>query len=185
MMIRQITLLWVKLFPFCIIYLEIFQRHFSLNFTNAKDLQNAKNNLIKNFHRVQYQNQLFKQRKSSFSSKIYDFHWKSDDEILNTQSGRLPQSSIGSSIHKLKKRSLPQFYAAYNFTNCVNLPAYKNWVDEGKVISAVQNQFSCNDCYIFSAVGTIESAIAIKYGTSPLKLSEQNLVECIRQSPYG
>ena len=59
-----------------------------------------------------------------------------------------------------------------------HLPASAiNWVTLGKV-HPVKNQGSCGSCWAFAAVLAQESMQAIKDGTSPIRLSEQQCVEC-------
>jgi C1A family cysteine protease len=62
------------------------------------------------------------------------------------------------------------------------LPNSVNWVTAGKV-GAVKDQGQCGSCWAFSATGSLESAIAISEGGSPLNFSEQQLVSC--SSSYG
>jgi C1A family cysteine protease len=56
-------------------------------------------------------------------------------------------------------------------------PADVDWNAKGKV-QKVKNQGQCGSCWAFSAIGSLESADAIKKGTSPQDLSEQQLVDC-------
>lgn len=57
-----------------------------------------------------------------------------------------------------------------------NLPTTVDWRTKG-VVNQVRNQQQCGSCYSFSAVSTLESAVAIK--TSKLyDLSEQEVVSC-------
>jgi KDEL-tailed cysteine endopeptidase len=58
-----------------------------------------------------------------------------------------------------------------------------DWVAQGKV-HPVKDQGSCGSCYAFSAVGAVESAVSIKYGTAPVSLSEQQVVDCDKGN-YG
>eukprot|EP00695_Tsukubamonas_globosa_P001989 TRINITY_DN306_c0_g1_i2.p2 TRINITY_DN306_c0_g1~~TRINITY_DN306_c0_g1_i2.p2 ORF type:complete len:347 (+),score=179.21 TRINITY_DN306_c0_g1_i2:50-1042(+) len=56
------------------------------------------------------------------------------------------------------------------------LPTSVDWRTKG-VVNPVKNQGSCGSCWAFSAVSTIESAIAIATGKLH-SLSEQQLVDC-------
>lgn len=52
-----------------------------------------------------------------------------------------------------------------------------NWVTAGKV-SPVKNQGSCGSCWSFSATLALESAQAIATDSAPVRLSEQEGVDC-------
>lgn len=56
------------------------------------------------------------------------------------------------------------------------LPTSVDWRAKGK-ISQIHDQKSCGSCYVFSAVATIETAVAIKTGNL-YDLSEQQGVSC-------
>lgn len=121
-------------------------------------------------------------REVNYEQAVYDFNIMNQEEIVRSRTGTLPPSGSASATVMRRKRSLPQSYAAA--TTCTSAPTLKNWVTEGKV-TPVQNQGNCNSCYIFASVAALESAVAINSGTAPVKLSEQQLLECIRKSPYG
>jgi KDEL-tailed cysteine endopeptidase len=55
-------------------------------------------------------------------------------------------------------------------------PAEVDWTSKG-VVARVKNQGSCGSCWAFSAIGSVESAFAIKTGQL-VEFSEQELVSC-------
>lgn len=57
-----------------------------------------------------------------------------------------------------------------------SLPTSVDWRSKG-VVSDIRNQLQCGSCYSFSAVSTLESAVAIKTGKL-YDLSEQEIVSC-------
>jgi len=56
-----------------------------------------------------------------------------------------------------------------------------NWADKGK-IWGVKNQGSCGSCWAFAATSVQESMQAIKDNTTPVRLSEQEAVDCVTAS---
>lgn len=62
---------------------------------------------------------------------------------------------------------------------CSDLPSYKNWLVEGKT-TPVQYQAPCSNSFIQASLSTLESAIAIENEFSPVKLSVQNVLECVK-----
>jgi len=68
------------------------------------------------------------------------------------------------------------FFAFSALVQAQGLPSSFDWRDHNGV-TPVKNQSSCGSCWAFAAVGTMESAIRIKEG-STTNLSEQHLVSC-------
>ena len=66
-----------------------------------------------------------------------------------------------------------------------NLPKIIDWREKG-VVTNIKNQMNCGSCWAFSAIATVESAIAIKTGNL-YELSEQQLVSCagIKYGNFG
>ena len=58
-----------------------------------------------------------------------------------------------------------------------SIPASVDWRTQG-VVNPIKNQGNCGSCSAFSALCSLESAIAIKTGQLPY-LSAQNLVDCV------
>lgn len=65
----------------------------------------------------------------------------------------------------------------------LSLSSSRDWVSEGKV-NAVRNQGHTMSCWAHSAIGTIESAYAIKHKTLH-KLTEQQLCDCSNAGSCG
>ncbi|GAB4817106.1 hypothetical protein N2152v2_004152 [Parachlorella kessleri] len=87
----------------------------------------------------------------------------------------------------LKRESTPVKAAKPGRRNLLQtLPAYKNWVEEGKV-TKVKNQGGCGSCWAFAGVASIESRalIALKQtnATNAIDLAEQQVVDCARGAP--
>lgn len=59
-----------------------------------------------------------------------------------------------------------------------DIPASKNWVDDGAV-NVIQDQGQCGSCWAFGSVASMEGAHFIASGEL-LKFSEQQLVDCSR-----
>jgi len=54
-----------------------------------------------------------------------------------------------------------------------------DWAAAGNnTLTPVKNQGSCGSCWAFTATTVIESTLAIKAGTKPSRLSEQQLLDC-------
>ena len=52
-----------------------------------------------------------------------------------------------------------------------------DWAYDGKM-GDVKDQGSCGSCWAFAATTALEGTIAIKQNTAPVRLSEQQIVDC-------
>lgn len=62
----------------------------------------------------------------------------------------------------------------------VKLPLVLNWRDLN-AINEIKDQFKCNACYAFAAIGALEARYRIKTGQM-VELSEQEIVDCSREN---
>ncbi|XP_072949720.1 uncharacterized protein [Epargyreus clarus] len=61
------------------------------------------------------------------------------------------------------------------------VPLLWDWRDQN-MVTPVKNQLTCNACWAFSAIGSIESHVMI-YWNQTVSLSEQFLIDCEENSP--
>jgi len=58
-----------------------------------------------------------------------------------------------------------------------SIPVFWDWRKYG-IVNPIKNQYGCNACWAFSAVGTLEIYL-MKYIPTPIILSEQNMIDCV------
>jgi C1A family cysteine protease len=125
---------------------------------------------------VNTNNELFAKGQIQHESKVYNFSYKTYDQFKKTNLGAKQenQSLVNEDIIQNGfDANFPEIYP-----ECQNLPEYKNWAAEGKVSPVLQQL--CEDCYVFSALTTVEATVAIQYKKDPVLLSRQNVLECIK-----
>lgn len=146
---------------------------FNLAFEFENDLQAAMTNLVAADNLVKSSNLLFEQGQRNFMLAVYPYDILTPLQIGIRRTGSEPRSLNPNSSRR--RRAVPQSDANV----CANMSDSKNWTAEG-VVSPPQDQGDCANCYIFSSVSALESAISIMYQTPPEKLSEQQLTDCVR-----
>jgi C1A family cysteine protease len=149
-----------------------FQR--SSEFSNEKERKSAINNLRQENVLAMENNRKFVEGKSNFKQSVYEFSHLPRDMFYGRYTGLKVDESWQSEIRK--SRGI--------FERCENLPATKNWMDEGKV-PEVKDQKECSSSYLHAAVSALESSVAIHYGTQPVRLSTQNVLECMTNMTNG
>ena len=122
---------------------------------------------------VNYINQHNAKNDSSYVLTINDFTDKSRQSLKTTYFNQEFPSTKKMNIG-LEQASFSQFSG--------NLPTRLDW-REKNIITPVKNQGPCGSCWAFSAVGAIESKVALKSGKLE-NLSEQMEVDC-SISNYG
>jgi len=65
-----------------------------------------------------------------------------------------------------------------------DLPQTVDWNAQGAV-GPVKDQGQCGSCWAFSTVGALESYHYIQYGGDMLSFSEQQVIDCARESNFG
>jgi len=101
----------------------------------------------------------------SHTLKMNKFGDMTNEEFVEMYNGFVPRIN-SNNIVKPHKR-----------VNVSALPTSVDWNKAGKV-TAVKNQEQCGSCWAFSTTGSTEAAYAIEQNTSPISLSEQQLVDC-------
>jgi len=143
-----------------------FTAKYNKNYKNVVDFDGANNNWRKSKEKVRALNRANKGKGVKFGD-----NWTSDlddDEFramlgLDTQD-LVPADQVGGGLEDIsdERRML---YSA------------KDWVTEGKM-GPVKAQGYCGSCWSFSATTALEAMQAIKDNTTPVRLSEQEGVDC-------
>lgn len=160
-------------------YLDLF----NITFSDDADRFAAMVNLVAVDGLVKSCNEKYDQKKCNYRTAVYPFNILSPEQIEIRKTGIIPSDS---ELNLLRKRRSITLSDSNDV--CANLPESKNYTADG-VVSPPQDQGDCSNCYIFSSVSALESAVALTYDTSPVKLSEQQLTDCVRNpnqpSPLG
>ena len=106
-------------------------------------------------------------KESTFKMAMNEFGSMTLEEFTSTR--------LGYRSHESKKGSKPVFSLRPEVF-MADPPAELDWTTRG-VVTEVKNQGACGSCWAFSAVASLESAYAQKYGKL-VEFSEQELVSC-------
>lgn len=138
-------------------------------FLLKKDVKKSSQSFEAFENNLNYINQ-HNEKNCSYSLRINNFVDENEKDFLDTY---LPQEFP----------PLQKINTQYSFSNLpYSFSKSINWRDKQKV-TPVKNQGNCGSCWAFSAVGAIESKIAID-GKKLQNLSEQMVVDC-SSSNYG
>jgi cathepsin L len=102
----------------------------------------------------------------TFTVALNQFADLTTGEFKNIYLGYKPELARGKRTVTLSDLPAPQAYPN----------GALDWTQKGAV-TPVKNQGNCGSCWAFSATGSMEGVIAIKFG-SLISLSEQELVDC-------
>jgi len=111
-------------------------------------------------------------KQDTFTMAMNEFGSLTEDEFAQTRMGlREPRQDV-----ERNGPIKPRVTLLRQEVSRADPAAEVDWTTKG-VVSAVKNQGSCGSCWAFSAVGSLESAYAIKTGQL-VEFSEQELVSC-------
>lgn len=136
--------------------LYLSQQQFNLSrltFDSPEKKQQAIDNIINSTLRTAAHNELYDLHLRNFKISTYWFDYLSDAEFAKEFFGSEPQKeevktiepitfSNGTVIQDIPVTRGKRQTSSFLPFECKNLPAYKNWVEEGKT-SPVQNQLGC------------------------------------------
>lgn len=136
-------------------------------------MQKARKNVVANTRRRNDHNARFAAGKELYTMGSFNLDHLSDEELMKSRTGA--QVKKFKVDPQRKKRALPQ--GSIDVAACSNPPASTDWTSN---VAPIQDQGQCASCYVFTSAAAIEAAVSIKCGTPVVKLSEQQLVECMR-----
>lgn len=113
---------------------------------------------------------MFEQGKVLHQEEVYDFARFNQEEFIRTKTGADNRNLVCDldSEENVTSRALDNI--------CDDIPFTKSITSS---LPPIQDQFECTVCHIFAGIAALESRIAIKYGRRPVKLSEQEIFQCV------
>lgn len=138
-----------------------------------KDKKKAAAQLHQTNLKILEHNQQFDLGQQNFNLSLNQFSHFNTRKFVKISSGLIPLTERSSTT---LINDLPE--------DCQDLPAYKNWIEEGKV-SSVKNQQNCSSSYLLTGISALESAASIEYGSEVVELSTQHFLNCMRDGCKG
>lgn len=140
-----------------------------------------------------YQSSFQKRYSSESEEKYRRFVYNTNKAYINQENAKGKSFILGDT--PFTDMTFEEFKAKYLMSKTVATPpadsvevdmgvrdfCHKDWRDDG-VVSGVKNQGGCGSCWAFSAVGSLETAYALK-NKKLVEFSEQELVDC--SGDYG
>ncbi|KAE8573296.1 digestive cysteine proteinase 1 [Halyomorpha halys] len=123
---------------------------------------------LENKKRVEEHNQRYKKGLVSFSMSLNKFSDLTEDEFRSMKTGF---------INSGKPSRKPILKTKQSLLRRGDVPQSFDWRDKNAV-TPIKDQKQCLSCWIFSAVGAVESQHFIKTGQL-VTLSEQNVLDCV------
>ncbi|XP_028138891.1 procathepsin L-like [Diabrotica virgifera virgifera] len=123
-----------------------------------------------NLRKIENHNEKYNNGESTFKFGVTKFADLTEKEFLD--------------LLVLSKNARPnRTHATHLLAPLRDLPSALDWRDKGAV-TEVKDQGMCGSCWTFSTTGSVEGAHFLKTGNL-VSLSEQNLVDCAKDTCYG
>ncbi|EFA07480.1 procathepsin L [Tribolium castaneum] len=152
---------------------ENFKQKHGRNFLFSKEEFFRKSLFQKKLQEIEDHNERYRKGLETYEMGINKFSDYTDDELFSYTHGLQLPSELPEPIIKISPNATLSLSRA-------GLPSSFDWRSRG-VITPVKNQRNCGSCWAFSTNGALEAHYKIRRG-SVVTLSEQQLVDCVRQA---
>lgn len=150
------------------------------------DYEKRKKNVLQRLHEIEDHNEKFKRGEETYEQALNQFSQLDDDELAN-------YNGLDESIEQEKPGN--DSYPPIDRVARGDPPANWDWATKGYMVQPVQDQGSCNSCYVschfiikkiqeinitfqaFAAIAALEGSLCRMYNQCT-KLSEQEAMEC-------